>query len=88
MFLAEVTLETSWWLLKKGYDVGYYMIYGEQETKEDRILKQIEELKKQKDEEIQMIKENNEKFMSQTMMDMYRQFALEKNYYKEGPLKE
>ena len=44
---AEVVLETSWWGVKKIYNGVYYLYYGQQESKEDKILKQIEELKKQ-----------------------------------------
>jgi len=50
-FVAEVVLETGWWSLKKLYDGAYYMAYGTPETKEDKILRQIEEIKKQNEEE-------------------------------------
>ncbi len=50
-FLTEIALETGWWTVKKLYDGAYYVVYGQPETKEDKILKQIEELKKQNEDE-------------------------------------
>lgn len=47
LFLTELALESTLFALRKTYDLGYYMIYGEEETKEDIILKEIQELKKQ-----------------------------------------
>ncbi len=41
-FIADVALETGWWVLKQTYNAGYYMIYETQENKEDKIIKQIE----------------------------------------------
>lgn len=48
--IADIALETTWWALKKTWDLGYYMIYGSQQNKEDKILLQIEYLKKQNEE--------------------------------------
>lgn len=50
MFLADVVLQTSWWGMKKIYDGGYYLYYGVEESKEDKILREIDELKKQNEE--------------------------------------
>ena len=50
-YIAQFALENSWWLLSKTYNTGYYMIYGAQESVETRLLKQIEEIKKQNEEE-------------------------------------
>lgn len=47
LFITELAVESSLWVIKKTCDYGYYLIYGETETKEDKILKQIEEIKKQ-----------------------------------------
>lgn len=45
--ISEIALETSWWILKKTYNTGYYLLYGTPESKEDKILKQIEYIKNQ-----------------------------------------
>lgn len=47
MFFTEVAFETGWWAIKQTYNLGHYMFYGTQETKEDRMLRQIEELRKE-----------------------------------------
>ncbi len=87
MFLAEAALETTWWALKRTYDVGYYMMYGYQETKEDRILKQIEELKHQQEEELRLMREYNEKNMKNNIYELYSQLVLDKKQ-EEQILKE
>ena len=47
LFIADVILETSWWSVKKVYNGARYIIYGYEETMEDRILKELEEIRKQ-----------------------------------------
>ena len=53
-FLTEIALgtvvETSWWGMKKVYDGGYWMIYGTPETTEEKIMKEIIELKTMKED--------------------------------------
>lgn len=60
MFLTEVALETSWWTLKQTYNLGHYMIYGEQESKEDKILKQVEALREELEKEREELKSMKE----------------------------
>ena len=60
--LAEFAFEGSLWTLKQSYNICYYMLYGETETKEDKILKSIEEIKfqgKMEREELEKIKKQN-----------------------------
>ena len=60
--LAEFAFEGSLWTLKQSYNICYYMLYGESETKEDKILKNIEEIKfqgKMEREELEKIKKQN-----------------------------
>lgn len=67
--LAEIAVETSWWALKQSYNLGYYMMYGETESKEDRILKQIEELRKQN--ELERIELNEIRNENKMMREIY-----------------
>jgi pyruvate/2-oxoacid:ferredoxin oxidoreductase beta subunit len=60
MFLTEVALETGWWTLKQTYNLGHYMVYGEQESKEDKILRQVEELRKELEKEREELKSMKE----------------------------
>lgn len=56
VFLAEVALESSWWAIKQTYNLGHYMMYGQQESKEDKILRQVEELRKELELEREQLK--------------------------------
>lgn len=75
-FIAEAAVETTWWALKKTYDLGYYMIYGHQETTEEKLLKTIEVLRKENEEERKeldkLVEQNNIYIL------MVKQFAEEK----------
>lgn len=50
-FLLDLGLSVSWWSLNKTYEGARYIVYGNEPTKEDLIIKELEELKK----EIKMI---------------------------------
>lgn len=43
--LSEIIVESSWWSLKKMYNGGYYIMYGNPETTEDKILHEVVQLK-------------------------------------------
>lgn len=73
-FLTEIALKTTWLALEGTYNVGYYMMYGVQETKEDKILKQIEELKKQNDEEKKELEELKKSIDKNDKEEMYKKF--------------
>jgi len=51
LFIADIILETSLWSVKKIYNGVHYAIYGQQETVEDKILKQLEEMREQQRKE-------------------------------------
>jgi len=59
--LAEIALETTIWTLKKTYNLGYYMIYGQQETTEEKLVKIVEEMKKKQEEDAKKEQENQAK---------------------------
>jgi hypothetical protein len=63
--IAELVLGTTVWAVKSTYNAGYYMLYGSYETTDERILKQIEEMRgelrreqEQEREELQRLKIN------------------------------
>jgi len=43
-FIADLVLQTGLWTAQKTYNFGYYMIYGKEETVEDKLRKIIEEM--------------------------------------------
>lgn len=65
-FALNFTYGTVWWSLQRTYDLVYYMLYGNLETKEDKILKQIEEIKKQNLEERKELEELKNKIRNDT----------------------
>jgi hypothetical protein len=67
MFLTDISLMSATWVIKKTYDISYYMVYGHQETTEEKLFKTIklleEENKKEKEELMEikeMVKRNND----------------------------
>lgn len=46
-FLTELAVETTWWTIKKTYHFGYYLVFGHQETIEEKMLKMIEKLEEE-----------------------------------------
>lgn len=49
-FITQYAFENSWWLIKQTYNLGHYMVYGHQETIEEKLLKQLEEMRKKQEE--------------------------------------
>lgn len=45
--VIPLILEGGWWFASKTYDLGHYMIYGKQETIEEKVLRELGELKEQ-----------------------------------------
>jgi len=68
--LAEIAVETSWWALKQSYNLGYYMVYGSSESKEDKILNHIEELRKIN--ELERIELNEIRAENRIMREIYK----------------
>jgi hypothetical protein len=68
--LAEIAVETSWWALKQSYNLGYYMVYGSTESKEDKILNHIEELRKIN--ELERIELNEIRAENRIMREIYK----------------
>lgn len=45
--LADMTLKLTFWTIEKTYNGMVYLIYGHQETIEEKILKELEDTKKE-----------------------------------------
>jgi hypothetical protein len=74
MFLSEAVLSTGWWSLKKTYELGYYMVYGNQETTEQKLLKVIDEIQ-------QNFKEEHSK--NEKQLEIIQSLIKEHNQYIE-----
>ncbi len=48
--LVELTLDIGIWVAKKSIGMGYYLIWGTPETKEDKILQEMEKLMKENEQ--------------------------------------
>ena len=55
-FLLDTTLYTSVWIIKQTFNGAYYLVYGSQETTEDKINKLLEITTNQQ-KEIENLKE-------------------------------
>ncbi len=73
--LPDLVLGTAWWLTKTvasgTYNMGYYLIYGQQETTEEKILKQIEQMK----EELHKEKEDEKQELQKLKILLYSKYA-------------